>query len=449
MSESDKTVCFVGQVVPALDPEQDVREVKREQLHHTHSKQLELQGLPLHFEHGLDEEFGNKVIGKVVNTWMAQGGHRMIMGEIDTSTPEGKRAAQKVRSGEIGELSLSHASYEFKGKRTEIKTRRPIEVSLTKKGDFPNSRIIHIFDGLSTMSGAPAENTPVAADSSSAAAPATPVTVTPVTTTATPAQATTNAAASEATASAAVDYSNMEPAELLDAARQSGVSAEEYAEISAHLAQALQNAQRNVDALRTKNEQLEAQQAEARRAQISQDLKEYIEIMKNIGVPIDSEFQALASGPDANPKFTHAIYAHSAAAADRIKALEAEKNKLAGKVEKLKTNGKESSLRNHFKSLADRSLSQNYYTQTSSPAQRFSESALQRASEDAEKAQANRYLQIAQQQQQQAQAPVQQQQQMMPPAQMQMPKPTPNFAEFMAQKLAEFQNQTPTYAGNM
>jgi FtsZ-binding cell division protein ZapB len=445
MSDSDKTVCFVGQVVPALDPEQDVRDVKREQLHYTHSRDLELEGLPIHFEHGLDDEFKDKVIGRVVNTWMAQGGHRMMMGEIDTSTPEGKKAAQKVRSGEIGELSLSHASYEFKGKRTEIKTRRPIEVSLTKKGDFPDSRIIHIFDGLSTMSGAPAENTPVAADSSSA-----PVTVTPVTTTTTtPVQATTNAATSEPAGSPVVDYSNMEPAELLDAARKSGVSAEEYAEISAHLAQALQNAQRNVDALRTKNEQLEAQQAEARRAQISQDLQEYIEIMKNIGVPIDSEFQALASAPDANPKFTHAIFAHSAAAADRIKALEAEKNKLAGKVEKLKTNGKESSLRNHFKSLADRSLSQNYYTQTSSPAQRFSESALQRASEDAEKAQANRYLQIAQQQQQ-AQAPAQQQQQqMMPPAQMQMPKPTPNFAEFMAQKLAEFQNQTPTYAGNM
>lgn len=432
--DDDRIYYFVGQVIPPLDPSQDPRTVEDDQFHHTHSRDIELQGLPVLFDHGLSEEFGDKPLGQIVQSWMAGDGSKKIMGTIDCSTEAGRRAAAMVAQGKIGELSIKHDSFKFNGKRTEIQGRRGIEVSLTEKGDFPNSRIIHKFGTRIFEMDSPAADIPVG---------------TPVQQQQPPAQQQqqqqppVQQQQQQQNDASSRDFENMSMEELLAEARSTEMSKAEFAEMSAHLARALQNARRSVAELSAQNAELSRTQAESRTQEISKDIQEYIELMQRMGVQVDPQLAELLLGKKGSDAavlrdIAHTISAHSTnamkAAQEReakTAMIEAENAKLKTKVEKYKTASSSSNFRRHLEHLAGRSTAKEMYSQPGGGVQRFAPSAFERAAHDAGfqqpdyLKQAQKNLRAASEAQAQAQASMMapppaaqaQQQQQQPPAQ--------------------------------
>lgn len=354
MTEENQLV-FLGQIIPALDPNEDLRDVPEDRFHESHARQFNVDDLPLCMEHD-----GQRVIGKVLKGYSSKGGQKLILGAIDQSTPEGQKAARNIIGGKRRELSIAHEGWRFRGKRTEIQTQRPLEVSLTKKGDFPNSRIIHIFGQQSVTMDQQQQQPPTETPAQQMAQPQ-PTQAEPV-----------------EQQQQQVDYSNMTIDQMLEQAKQEDLTKEDAIEVAAQLVKALQETQRHAQMLREQNEQLAAAQAQTKENQIKEEMQEYLEIMKNAGIAVDPNFADLAMGKVRDDtRLVHSIRVHSAALANKLVETNKTNEKLNGKVEKLKSVKRESGLRNHFASMANGAMSKSYYT--AQPTQRFADTAYARA----------------------------------------------------------------------
>jgi hypothetical protein len=135
---TDTDLVFVGVVHPPQDPMPPSVDVGPNDFCDDNLRALNLDGLPLHYNHDTDAP----ALGTVLKTMTGENGlSKVVVGRVDA---QHAKAIENIEMGRWPELSLQHeftATWPEAG--GEIQTRRPIEVSFTEKGNRPGCKIIH------------------------------------------------------------------------------------------------------------------------------------------------------------------------------------------------------------------------------------------------------------------------------------------------------------------
>lgn len=125
---------FVGFAHPPQGPTPPTKDVGVNQFCSDNLRDMNLTGLPVGYEH-------EHPVGTIIHSATGAQSTKLIVGHI----PEHEKATiESIENGDLPELSLTHTFSVWNEKDgTEIQERRPIEVSLTKKGNRPGCKIIH------------------------------------------------------------------------------------------------------------------------------------------------------------------------------------------------------------------------------------------------------------------------------------------------------------------
>jgi len=105
------------------------------------SQAASMGGTPILVEHNTQQ------VGSVISAWTASNGSMYALAEINIKTPGGAIAAELVRSGGLGELSMGYTQTMMKCKQTghfKPVKKHIREVSLVKKGARPGCLISQI-----------------------------------------------------------------------------------------------------------------------------------------------------------------------------------------------------------------------------------------------------------------------------------------------------------------
>lgn len=129
---------FIGRILPASDPKLPNKELSPNDFNVDNARDLKLAGHPMYDEH----DWTTDPKGRILYSFTNDDGTKFVLGKITD-----RKLQTEVRKGDKRELSFTHHwSVNINPNGTEIQTRIPLEVSVTKKGNRPNCLIIYFFD---------------------------------------------------------------------------------------------------------------------------------------------------------------------------------------------------------------------------------------------------------------------------------------------------------------
>lgn len=142
-------------MIGAPDDNLHPKEIEPNDFNSANTQELDLSGHPIYDEHNTFNR-----VGRVLRSFTGNDKTKFILGRL-----ENKQSQDEVRDGVKRELSMTHHfRAQIKDDGTEIQTRVPMEVSLTKAGNRKNCDIIYHFDRpMSAPVTPPAVAAPVAA----------------------------------------------------------------------------------------------------------------------------------------------------------------------------------------------------------------------------------------------------------------------------------------------
>lgn len=149
--EHPKKLTFQGCVIPAMHTERfRTEDDMLDNFTDEERKNLQLVGLDVSIEHEYDY-FGDKqdrdkhvVVGKITRQWFTEANELMVEGEVDPKTYKGNLAKDGLLNGELKGLSLAHQIRVCLNSPMRQYIKRPIEVSICKKGKRPHTNIDRI-----------------------------------------------------------------------------------------------------------------------------------------------------------------------------------------------------------------------------------------------------------------------------------------------------------------
>lgn len=252
---------FVGRVLPASDPNLPSKQLHPNDFNVQHAKEMKLAGHPLYDEH----DWSSDPKGKILYSFTNDDNTKFILGKLTD-----QELQSQVRRGEKKELSLTHHfSVNIKDDGTEIQTRIPLEVSLTKKGNRPNCDIIHFFDQQffknSTMSAQQTEQTQ--------AQQAEP-------------QQTQQA---ETPHAESLDYDTMDPAKVIEALKAEGMTADEAFVQLVQMKRELRQLNNQVGHLNEEKQDIEAARLVQERAAVDS----FVEDLQRQGVAVNDDMRKI------------------------------------------------------------------------------------------------------------------------------------------------------------
>lgn len=257
---------FVGRVYGAADPGLDPKELDPNSFSADQHAALDLSGHPIYDEHDTTRR-----VGRVLRSFTSpHDSTKFILGRIEPAEDE---LRAQVRTGAKRELSMTHAWHaQFKDDGTEVQTRIPLEVSLTKQGNRPNCDIIYHFE--KDMSAAPV----VAA--ASPVAPAAPV-GSPIVAAAPPVASAPVQAQAQAPVPDVYDEQK-----LVEALQADNMSTEDAIKYIAALSTQLNEARARLGSLSSQTQS----QEEMARAQYVELAKQWLAMHERNGIPLDPAF---------------------------------------------------------------------------------------------------------------------------------------------------------------
>lgn len=99
----------------------------------------QLRGKPLWFEHGKHQK-EPALLGQFLDSKVTRDGELFVVAQIDKRGAEGEWAAEKIASGELGELSIGYEIITWPG-TNKLREKRFKEGSLVYRGFFPGTKI--------------------------------------------------------------------------------------------------------------------------------------------------------------------------------------------------------------------------------------------------------------------------------------------------------------------
>ena len=262
-----KTMFFVGRVLPASDPNLPNKELSPNDFNVENAKEMKLAGHPIYDEHCWD-----KSKGKILYSFTNHDNTKFILGKLND-----KELQNQVRTGEKRELSLTHHfSVNIKDDGTEIQTRIPLEVSLTKKGNRPNCDIIHFFDQHVFPNSSASYLNNMSAEQPTQTQPAAPA-ATPEATPAAPSEPTP------------IDYDSMDATKVIEALKAEGMTADEAFLKVVEMTRQLRQLNTQVGHLSEEKEDLEA----VRRIQEQAAVDAYADDLRRQGINVNDDMKKI------------------------------------------------------------------------------------------------------------------------------------------------------------